>query len=125
MNRDGVGLIEVMVGMLVLTVAVLALAGSTSFVAVQLQASEMRTERHTARQQVFEELRAMPHDDVVSRQEANAVTRGAYSVWWTVSNPTWSLMQLEIHTRGPSYRGGDRRSEVVDTVSYRIARPVE
>lgn len=127
MNRQGVGLIEVIVGMLVMTVGVLALAGSTSFVAVQIQAADMRTERSVARQQVLEELRAQPHDDVLnsSLSEANAVTRGAYSVWWTASEVSWSLMELEMYTRGPSPRGPDRRNIVVDTVTYRLARPIE
>lgn len=121
-NRSGVGLIEVMIGMLVLTVGVLALAGSTTFVAVQLQAADLRTERQVARQQVFEELRAKPHDDVVSLAEGDAVDRGSYTLWWEVSDPSWSLKEVEVYTRGPSMRGGERRVEVVDTVRFRIAR---
>lgn len=124
MNRDGVGLIEVMIGILVFTVGVLALAGSTSFVAVQLQAADMRTERHVARQQVFEELRATPYESVVSRVEGDAVTRGFYTVWWKVEDPAWALKEVEMYTRGPSFRGGERRSVVVDTMIYRVARPV-
>lgn len=125
MNRSGVGLIELMIGMLVLTVAVLALAGSTSFVAIQLQAAGLRTERHTARQQVFEELRTLPFDNVQSRAEGDAVTRGEYTVWWAVSDPAWALKEVEIYTQGPSVRGGERRAIVVDTVTFRIARLME
>lgn len=122
MNRSGVGLIEVMIGMLVLTVGVLALAGSTTFVAVQLQAADMRTERYTARQQMFEELRATPFDDVVTRSEGGAETRGAYALWWTVSEPEWALKEVELYTKGPSARAGDRRAIVEDTVTFHIAR---
>lgn len=121
-NRSGVGLIEVMIGMLVLTVGVLALAGSTTYMAVQLQAADLRTERQVARQQVFEELRAMPHDDVVSVAEGNAVERGSYTLWWTVSDASWALKEVEIYTRGPSMRAGERRVVVEDTVRFRIAR---
>lgn len=122
MNRTGVGLIEVMIGMLVLTAGVLALAGSTTFVAVQLQAADMRTERHTARQQMFEELRAIPFDDVVSTSEGNAESRGAYTLWWTVSEDGWALKEVEMYTKGPSALGGDRRAILEDTVVFYIAR---
>lgn len=121
-NRSGVGLIEVIIGMLVLTVGVLALAGSTTYVAVQLQAADLRTERQVARQQVFEELRSNPHDDVVSLAEGSAVERGSYELWWKVSDLSWSLKEVEIYTRGPSMLAGERRAVVVDTATYRIAR---
>ncbi len=121
-NRSGVGLIEVIIGMLVLTVGVLALAGSTTYMAVQLQGADLRTERQVARQQLFEELRAMPHDDVVSVAEGSAVERGSYEIWWSVSDLSWSLKEVEIYTRGPSMLASERRATVVDTVTFRIAR---
>lgn len=121
-NRSGVGLTEVIIGMLVLTVGIMALAGSTTYVAVQLQAADLRTERQVARQQVVEELRAKPHDDVVSVAEGDAVERGFFELWWNVSDPSWALKEVEVYTRGPSMRAGERRAVVVDTVTYRIAR---
>lgn len=126
MNRQGVGLIEVIIGMIVLTVGVLALAGSTSYVAVQIAAADMRTERHVARQQVFEELLARPYEEArVSLSETDALTRGAYNVWWTSTDIGWALLELELYTRGPSPKGAGRRNIVVDTVHYRIARPIQ
>ena len=73
MNRDGVGLIEVIIGILILAVGILAMAASTTFVQVQLWSADMRTERSVARQQVLEELRAAPFDSVATRAEADAV----------------------------------------------------
>lgn len=126
MNRQGVGLIEVIIAMFVLTVGVLALAGSTSYVAVQIEGSDMRTERHVARQQVFEELLTKPYEEAqVSLSEANALTRGEYSVWWTSTDIDWALLEVELYTRGPSPKGAGRRNIVVDTVHYRIARLIQ
>lgn len=122
MNRDGVGLIEVIIGILILAVGILAMAASTTFVQVQLWSADMRTERSVARQQVLEELRSVPFDSVVTRAEADAVTRGNYTLWWDATSLRWELKEVEIYARGPAVRNGERETGVVDTMAFRIAR---
>ncbi|NIP80991.1 MAG: prepilin-type N-terminal cleavage/methylation domain-containing protein, partial [Gemmatimonadetes bacterium] len=67
MNRDGFSLVEIIVGMLILVVGVLGLASSTGFVAMQIEAADLRTERTVAYQQVAERLRSADFDNVQSR----------------------------------------------------------
>lgn len=125
MNRKGIGLIEVMVGMLVLTVGVLAMAGSTTYVQMQLWSADMRTERQAARQQVVEELRAIPFDNVTTVAQGDAVTRGDYTLWWDASSLQWALKEIQIYTEGPAVVNGQRQTAVRDTVRVRIARMIE
>lgn len=122
MNREGVGLIEVIIGMLILTVGILAIAAATTFVQVQLWSADMRTERSVARQQVLEEMRATDFDSLQTRAEADAVTRGDYELWWDVTALNWSLKEVDVITRGSAVRNGERRTTFQDTMTFRIAR---
>ena len=118
MNRDGVGMIEVIIGLL-------AMAASTTFVQVQLWSADMRTERNVARQQVMEELYAIHFDSVQTRAEADAVTRGEYTLWWDVTSLSWPLKEVDVVTRGPAVRNGERRLTYQDTMTFRIARLIQ
>lgn len=124
MNRDGFTLIEVIVGMLIFVVGVMALASTTGFVSLQLQAADLRTERNVAYQQITERLHATPFDSVRTRTQANATTAGAYSMWWDVDSLRWALKQVHVYSQGPAFREGRRHESVVDTLTFRIARPV-
>lgn len=121
-NREGFSLIEIIVGMMIFVVAVLALASSTGFVAMQIQAADLRTERSVAYQQATERLHATDFDAIVTKAQGDAVTVGDYTVWWDVSSMDWSLKQVDLYTQGPAFRGGQRLPAVVDTVTIRIAR---
>ncbi len=125
MGRDGIGLLEVILGMLILTVGVLALAASTTFVQVQLWSADLRTERQAARQQVVEELQAIPFDSVAAVAQADAVSRGGYSIWWDASSLQWALKEVQVYTQGPAVVNGQRRLSVRDTVTVRIARRIQ
>ena len=123
MNRDGFTLVEVIVGMMILVIAAVALAGSTGYVGMQLQASDLRTNRMMARQQVIEELHAMQFDNVVNRAQGSATMRDGFSVWWDVSSLRWALKDVAIYTEGPGFRDGRFSGTLRDTVNVRIARP--
>lgn len=126
MNRDGFSLIEVMIGMLIFVVGVLALAATTGFVSVQLQAANLRSDRSIVNQQAAERLRAVDFETgVVDLAAADAIALGEYSVWWEVDEIDWDLREVAIISEGPAYREGQRQTAVVDTMTIRIARPVE
>ena len=122
MNRNGFSLIEIIVGMLIFAVGVLALSASTGYVSLQLQSADLRTERNAAYQQVAEQLHAMQFDNVVS--QAPGVDVGEYSVSWSVQSLSWALKEIELYNEGPGFNGGRRVDSVTDTLIIRIARPV-
>lgn len=125
MNRSGYSLIEVIVAMLILVVGILAMAGSTGYVGMQLQGADLRTERSVAQQQVAERLRNVEFDNLVTLASGSAITVGEYSAWWDVSSLAWALKEVDVYTRGPGLQGGHLNTSVVDTVTIRIARRVE
>ena len=124
MSRSGFSLIEVMVGMLIFAVGVLALSASTGYMGLQIRAADMRTERSVAFQQVSEQLQAAPFDDVVDLTQANAQVIGSYLAWWDVDSLSWALKEVAVVTEGPGFIDGQRADEVVDTLIIRLARPV-
>ena len=124
MNRNGFTLIEMIVGMLVLTVGVLALASSTAFVAVQLDSADVRTERAGAQQQVVEQLRSLDFDSVDTATKGAGATVGEYTLWWDVSSLRWALKEVRLYTEGPAFRNGRKDGLAVDTLTVRIPRPV-
>ncbi|MDX1674444.1 MAG: hypothetical protein R3314_06605 [Longimicrobiales bacterium] len=125
MNREGVGMMEVIIGMLILTVGILAMAAATTFVQVQLWSADMRTERQVARQQIVEELQTLHFDSIQTVAEADAVTRGEYILWWDATSLDWALKEVDIIARGPAVRNGERENTFQDTMTFRIARLIQ
>lgn len=125
MNRSGFSLIEVMVGMLIFVIGIMALAASTGFVSMQLLASDIRTERNVANQRVIEQLRALHFDSVQTRAAGSASTFGHYAMWWDVTTLRWQLKEVSIYSDGPGFQDGRRVESVTDTLVVRIARPVQ
>lgn len=124
-NRGGFSLIEVIFGMLIFVTGVLALGVSTGFVSMQLQSSDLRTERSVAHQRVVERLRSTEFDDVVTVAEASSIGVGSYRVWWNVTSVQWALKEVEVISKGASVVDGYRQPAVQDTVVFRIARLLE
>lgn len=125
MNRDGFTLVEVIVGMMVFAVGVLALTATMGFVSLQLQAADVRTERSVAVQQATEYLYTMDFDAVETKAGADALPFGDYAVWWDVEDLSWSLKEVSVYSQGVSFREQGRREGVLDTLVFRIARPFE
>lgn len=125
MNRNGFTLIELMLAMLIFTVAVMALASSTGFMSLQLHAADLRTERSVAHQQAMEQLRAEDFDALVSASKGSGAQIGDYTVWWNVAELQWALKEVDVYTEGPGFQGGRREAAVVDTMTLRIARLVQ
>lgn len=124
-NREGFTLIEVMVAMVIFVVAILALASSTGFVGMQMQAADLRTERAAAQQQAVERLHAMEFEGLQSTAKGAGESLDDYTIWWQVRSVRWALKEVELYTEGPAFQGGKREAVVVDTLTFRIARPVQ
>lgn len=120
--RAGFSLVEVIVALLIFTVGVLGLAGTTGYVMRQSQLSSIATERAQVLQAVIERLNAMEYADVV----AGSWTVGTYSARWTVDAQN-SSKEIVITTTGPGVVTGGGLPEisnsVVRTFTYRILRP--
>lgn len=125
MKREGMGLIEVIVGMMILTVGVLAMVASTAFVQMQVWSADMRTERSVVRQQVLEGIRSAPFDSIATRSQGDAVTQGDYALWWDATSLRWELKEIRMYTRGPAIIDGQRQTGVVDTMTFRVARLIQ
>jgi prepilin-type N-terminal cleavage/methylation domain-containing protein len=123
MNRSGFSLIEIMVGMLIFAVGFMALSASTAFVSAQIQAADVRTERNVAYQQVSEQLHALPFDSVKTHSSPQAV--GSYALTWDVQSVNWALKQVRLVSTGPGFEGGRRVASATDTLTIRIARPIQ
>ena len=122
-GTEGFSLVELMVALVILSVGMLALAATTGYLITQVQVSNLRTERATAVQQVVEELRATPFDNIASRAQGSAQTVGDFDVWWRVSTPASNLKRVRVYTEGPGYNAGTGWTQVrQDSFSISLAR---
>lgn len=122
-RRDGFGLIEVIIAMLILTVGVLAMGASTGYILNQVRASEFRTERVTNVRGAAERLHAMTWEDLTTTAcPTTVVSTDRYEVRCelTVSG---NLARVRLISEGPAYVGGRLRVDAVDTTVMSIARP--
>jgi prepilin-type N-terminal cleavage/methylation domain-containing protein len=121
-NANGFSLVEIVIAIIVLSVGMLAMAASTGYMSAEIRNSTFNTQRTMAREQIIEQLRATPFDNVVN--SASATTVGRYSMTWTVTFPTNNLKQVLVIASGPAYRTGrGPRTNVVDTVFITLSRP--
>jgi prepilin-type N-terminal cleavage/methylation domain-containing protein len=123
-NANGFTLVEIMVAVVVLAVGMLAMAASTGYISAEVRNSTWSAQRTMAREQVIEQLRATPFDNISTN--ATAVAIGRYNVTWTVASVGGSnnLKQVLVIASGPAYRlGRGAKSTVVDSVSVTMARP--
>ena len=122
-GTEGFSLVELMVALVIMSVCMLALAATTGYLITQVQVSNLLSERATAVQQVVEELRATPFDNIASRAKASAETVGDFDVWWQVSAPGANLRRVRVYTEGPGYNAGSGWTQVrQDSFSISLAR---
>lgn len=117
-GRDGFTLVELLVAVVVLTVGLLAFAGTTVVLIRQVTLAGLATERATAVQTVVEQLRALPYDSVGSGSDS----LGAFRVTWT-STTLGATKEVQVVTLGPGARGQALSPAVADTFSTRILEP--
>ena len=121
-NANGFTLVEVMVAVVVLAVGMLAMAASTGYMSSEIRNASWNTQRTMAREQIIEQLRGTPFDNIATNSTAQAV--GRFNMTWTVTSPNNFLKQIVIIASGPAYRiGRGARTNVVDSVFVSVARP--
>ncbi len=120
----GFTLVEVVIALVILSIGVLGLAGTTGHSLRATTLADLRSERSAALQSVIEQLRALPFDSVT----AGTDTLGLYLVEWQ-STPRGNLgKDLRIITVGPGLSRGDSgtlasiRPQVPDTFYYVMLR---
>jgi prepilin-type N-terminal cleavage/methylation domain-containing protein len=123
-SADGFTLVEIVVALVILTVGVLGLAGTTALVVRQVTASRIATERTVALQSAIEQVRAVDYDVL---DGASSDTVGRFTVSWKVSDAGRSKLVQFVMT-GPGMRSvpgtlGMIGSSVTDTFTYRMIRP--
>jgi type IV pilus assembly protein PilV len=119
----GFTLVEVLVALIILTVGVLGLAGTTALAVRQVTLADVTSERAAALQTVIERLRTTPYATLA----AGSDSIGAFTASWTIVNVSQRSTELRIITVGPGLGSGSGmpalRAQVEDTFFYRIPRP--
>lgn len=123
-GSEGFTLVEVVIALLILSIGVLGLAGTTGRSLRATTLADLRSERSAALQSVIEQLRALPFDSVT----AGTDTVGVYVVDWR-STPRGNLgKDLRIITLGPGLARGESGTlpslspQVPDTFYYVMLR---
>lgn len=110
---------EVVVAILILTIGLLGMAGTTGYVVRQTALADATTERAMALQSVVEAVRALPYGSLGSGSR----TIGSYQVSWRVASSTGEASRVEVVTVGPgvSPMAGIPmlRDQVADTFFFR------
>ena len=120
--RRGFTLIEVIAAIVILTVGVLGLAGTTAYVIRQVTLANVMTERSVAQQTVIEKLQALPYTSVV----AGSDSVGKFTMRWTVADETAASKLVTIVTSGPGLHTSTGNPfptlgpAVADTFVYRV-----
>ncbi|HEY8470563.1 MAG TPA: prepilin-type N-terminal cleavage/methylation domain-containing protein [Longimicrobiales bacterium] len=123
-SEGGFSLVELMIALVILTVGLLSLAAATGYVSSQVHAGDLRTERAAALQQVIENLRATPFQNLASVDESQAITVGDFRFWWTV-NRTGYFAQVDVYSRAVRALPGapNHGAVATDTFSFSIVMP--
>lgn len=121
--RGGFSLVELVIAVLILTVGVLGLAGTTAYVVRQVDLSRINSERAAAVQTAVEFVRSIPFANVAD----DSTVTGRYRVRWEVEAGQFQR-RIRIITTGPGAATGEGgstviSSAVVDTFEYRIIQP--
>jgi Tfp pilus assembly protein PilV len=97
-DEGGLGLIEVLVSMVILSVGMLAIAGISLQVGTQNALSTNQTDQSLAAQQVMETLQAIGYTNVASGTDTVTVGTSSYVVTRSVTTPTTrvKLVQLTV-----------------------------
>ena len=120
-KANGFSLVEIVVAMMVLSVGMLAMAASTGYVSAEIRNATWNTQRAFARNQVIEQLRAIPFDSVMTSATPTAI--GRYNMTWVATSVNSNLKTVQVIASGAAYRKGASRVTTVDTVVVNIARP--
>ena len=122
-ERGGFTIIEIVIALIVLTVGVLGMAGTTAYVVRQVTLADVMTKRAAAFQTTIDHLQALPYGSVTSDSDS----LGDYAISWTAVNDGSQSKIVTIVTVGPGLAtvAGTfpfLASEVADTFKFRVLR---
>lgn len=121
-EKAGFTVVEVIIAMVILTIGVLGLAGTTAFIVRQTTLSDLMTERTAAFQTVIDRIQSLPYDSVV----AGVDTVGIYEATWTVVDNGSQNKTVTIVTTGPGMSTGSgvpfNDPQVTDTFAFKVLR---
>jgi prepilin-type N-terminal cleavage/methylation domain-containing protein len=120
-RREGFGLIEVMIAMLILTVGVLAMGASTGYILNQVRASELRTDRMVVVTQAAEQLRGSTWGNLPTTCQDLESPSDRFTVECELALSS-NLALLSIISEGPAVVGGRVVPTARDTLVIGIAR---
>lgn len=123
-DRRGFTIVEVVIALIVLTVGVLGLAGTTAYIVRQVTLADVMTKRAAAFQTTIDHLQALPYANVTSGSDSV----GDYSVQWTAVDDGSQSRIVTIVTVGPGLTTVAGAfpylaSQVADTFKFRVLRP--
>lgn len=120
-REGGFSMIEVIVAMMILTVGVLGLAGTTAYIVRQITLGDLMTERSAAFQTIIDRLQSLPYDSVAS----GSTTVGVFAISWTSANDGPQNKIVQMITVGPGLGGAlvpTNDPQAVDTFTFRVLR---
>ena len=123
-GRSGFSLVELIVAVIILSIGVLSMAGTSIWVVRQITLSRLHTERAVARQSAIETIRAGTFANAVG----GSGDFGIFRVTWTVTEDAGAFKTFEIVTVGlgqPTGTGAmtPLSSQVTDTLLLTFASP--
>ncbi len=96
----GFSLVELVIAVIILSIGVLGLAGTTAFVIRQVTLADVNTERSASLQNVIERLRATSVNSI----STGSVTNGSFVTTWAVSDSSSRSKTVRVITDGPGLR---------------------
>lgn len=114
-------MVEVIIAMIILTVGVLGLAGTTGYIVRNVTLSDLMTERSAAFQTIVDRIQSLPFDSVGSGTDSV----GIFEVQWSSALDGPQNKIVTIVTLGPGLGGTTfptNDPQVADTFQFRVLR---
>lgn len=121
MNRSGFSMVEVIIAIIILTIGVLGLAGSTAYIVRQITFSDLLTERSVAFQTVIDRLQSLPYDSVEDGDDSV----GVFYIRWEVTPDGAQSKMVRLWTRGPGMANAPVPTNNplhIDSFDFRVLR---
>ncbi len=120
--RAGFTMIEISIAIVILTIGLLGLAGSTGYLVRTVTLGDLLTERTFASQTIIDRLQSLPYGNVVDGTD----TIGVFAVDWEAVDDGPQSKILTVVTVGPGLSPGGMGNlapAVADTFVFRVLRP--
>ena len=120
-SRGGFSMVEVIIAIVILTIGVVGLAGTTAYIVRQTTLADLMTERSAAFQTIVDRLQSLPYDSVSS----GSSTIGVFNATWSSVNDGPQNKIVTIITVGPGLGGAlvpTNDPVAVDTFVFRVLR---